>query len=344
MTIYLVYPHQDKISTPNVIGFRLLKALSKIDSVVPLEWDSFAAISPSPGDILIGHVNPAPGTVMRRSLKRPGWRRKIILQPYAEDMDQIGFLDAVIDDCDSFLAITGQYWFAKIAESAFKRWHPKMVHIDLAVDQSHFPKIKFKFSEPGKRKFVYIGHDLHYKNLNYLQSLAKELPQFEFHWIGAGSKREPLIQHGRVDFSAETGRKLIEEFDFMITVGSADANPTTILEALSWGLIPVCTPTSGYANNPGIVNIPLNDLSTASKILIELNLCADEILRVTQNQGYQQLKEHFNWERFERQVICEVSSNEVNSINPEYIRLSYSTRQRLIYFFKALAHLLYRKK
>jgi len=343
MTIHLVYPHRNKISTPNIIGYRLLKALSKIDYVVAYEWDSFNVIFPSLGDVLIGHVHPVPGTIMRRSLKRPGWHRKIILQPYNEDLKQVGYLDPVVDDCDSFLAITGSYWFERIPQSPFKRWAPKMVHLDLAVDQNHYKKVKSKFAAPGKRKFLYIGHDLHYKNLNYLQSLANALPQFEFHWIGAGSKREPLIKHGKVDFSTETGRKLINEFDFMITVGSADANPTTILEAISWGLIPICTPTSGYVNNPSIVNIPLNDVLSASEILVNLNTCHESVLDLIKSKGSEQLMDHFNWERFERQIIEEVKNNITIKINPRTSPLYYSIKQRLIYFLKALVHIFYRK-
>lgn len=343
MTIHLVYPHRNKISAPNVIGHKLIQVLSKIDNVKAYEWDSFSVIKPAFNDVLIGHVHPAPGTIMRRSLKIPGWKRKILLQPYNEDLKQVGYLDSLVDYCDSFLAITGSYWFERVPQSPFKRWAPKMIHIDLAVDQNHFEKIKFKFSEPGKRKFVYIGHDIQCKNLNYLQSLAKELSQFEFHWIGSGPKREPLIKHGRVDFSTEEGKKLIKEFDFMITVGSADANPTTILEALSWGLIPVCTPTSGYVNNPGIVNIALNDVSAASKVLINLNTSSDKILESIKNQGHQQLETHFNWARFGRQVIEEVSSNKDRQIRIGHTPLSYDLRQRVVYFLKALIHIFYRK-
>lgn len=344
MTIHLIYPHRNKISAPNIIGYKLLQALSKTDNVMAYEWDSFSVIKPDLGDILIGHVHPVPGTIMRRSLKRPGWKRKIILQPYNEDVKQVGYLDSVIDDCDTFLAITGSYWFKRISQTQFKRWAQKMVHIDLAVDQNYYEKTKFKFSDLGKRKFVYVGHDLHCKNLDYLQSLAKALPQFEFHWVGKGSQREPLIKHGRVDFSTIAGRSLIAEFDFMITVGSADANPTTILEAISWGLIPVCTPTSGYVNNPGIINIPLNDISGASKILIDLNNSEIRILESIRNQGHRQLEAHFNWNRFEQQVLHEVNSKEDRQIKMVgRAPLPYSLRQRAIYFLKAVIHIFYRE-
>jgi len=50
----------------------------------------------------------------------------------------------------------------------------------------------------------------------------------------------------------------------MLTVGSADANPTTILEAMAWGLIPICTPTSGYMGIPSIPNVPVGNAATAA--------------------------------------------------------------------------------
>ena len=38
-------------------------------------------------------------------------------------------------------------------------------------------------------------------------------------------------------------------------------------EAMSWGLIPVCTKQCGYYKNKGIINIPLNDLKNTIKTL-----------------------------------------------------------------------------
>ena len=49
----------------------------------------------------------------------------------------------------------------------------------------------------------------------------------------------------------------------MITVGSADANPTTILEAMAWGLIPVCSIQSGYKGFSSIPNISIDCIDDA---------------------------------------------------------------------------------
>ena len=102
----------------------------------------FGKIVPNPGDILIGHPHPFPFTIFRRSLRDNNWSKIIILQPFNLDVNQVGYIDSFIDRCDSFLAITGNYWFERINQTCLSRWKPKMVHIDLAVDRNNFPRIK----------------------------------------------------------------------------------------------------------------------------------------------------------------------------------------------------------
>ena len=68
---------------------------------------------------------------------------------------------------------------------------------------------------------------------------------------------------GFMDFSQPEARAAVAGYDFMITVGAMDDNPTTILESMAWGLIPAVTMQSGYENRAGIVNVPLNDALAA---------------------------------------------------------------------------------
>ena len=119
-----------------------------------------------------------------------------------------------------------------------------------------------------------------------------------------------LRQLGYIDFSLERGKELISQYDFMITVGTADANPTTILEAMSWGLVPVCTPTSGYENIPGIVNVPSNDLEGAISVLRQLQKAPEEELLSLVARADEMLKTHFNWDRFCVQVIDALMSDD----------------------------------
>jgi glycosyltransferase involved in cell wall biosynthesis len=335
VTIHLIYPHQNKISTPNVIGYRLIQALSKNSKVIAYDWDEFKKIKPNPGDILIGHLHPAPFTIMKRSLQASGWRKKIILQPYAEDKKQIGYIEGWVECADLFLAITGGYWFDRVETSAFSQWKSKMRHMDLAINPDNFPRVKRQFNPKGKRKFVYIGKDLHFKNLDFLEKLAQANTDTEFHWIGVGPERASLIKHGFVDFASEAGRELVSQFDFMITVGNADANPTTILESLGWGLIPVCTPTSGYVNEPGIVNIPLNDVGEATKVICHLQKMESQDLHEMQDAGRARVASHYNWRRFEAQVLDAIAEEGSTAQIKALSSPSQPLLQLLLYTLKA---------
>ena len=310
MTIHLVYPHKKRISAPDVIGYILSQALSSVAPVVTHEWDSMYKIVPSSDDILIGHPHPFPFTVFQRSMDNSLWSRVIILQPFNLDVNQVGYLDSIIDRCDLFLAITGKYWFDRLEQSCLSRWKAKMIHLDMAVDRSSFPRRINNFNKPSQRKFIYIGNDNPVKNVSFLSNIAQALPEYTFAWAGNGKERIGLHKLGHIDFSVTGGRDLIKEYDFMITVGTADANPTTILEAMSWGLLPVCTPTSGYENIPGIVNVPLNDLEGTVSVLKQLQNAPEEELLSSVSLADEILNAHFNWDRFCGQVIGALVSND----------------------------------
>jgi hypothetical protein len=144
----------------------------------------------------------------------------------------------------------------------------------------------------------------------YLDELAARLPQYEFTWIGSEKKRySHLRQLGKRDFSDPVAQKLAADFDFLITVGRADANPTTILEVMAWGLIPVCTPQSGYEGIEGIVNIPLDDPETACRILTALQERDDATLKNWQTINWESLDRHYNWDRFADQILAAIESN-----------------------------------
>jgi glycosyltransferase involved in cell wall biosynthesis len=316
-TVHLVYPHGQRISTPDAIGRKLGERLRHHYQVVHHEWDAAYAISPHPGDVLLGHVHPAPWSCFRRSLKRPGWRRVIAMQPYNHgDLRQMAFLDSVLDDCDLFLAITGHYWYDSAGASLCSHWRPKLIHLDLAVDRQEFPVLKTAFNTPGSRRFVYIGHAGWTKNTSYLSRMAELVPETTISWIGPGrpSAIPGLQALGAQDFSTRHGRETLAAYDFMVTVGRADANPTTILEAMAWGLIPVCTPQSGYTNEVGIVNIPLDNAVEAVRVLRWLQAAPEAELRQLQVHNWRRLDEHFNWDRFTGQVIAAIESQSSPSL------------------------------
>jgi glycosyltransferase involved in cell wall biosynthesis len=318
--IHLIYPHGPAISCPDAIGRHLADCLRKRYEVHLFNWDELRAITPAAdgNDVLIGHPHPAPWTIFQRSVKRRGWRRVLMLSPFHHgDIEQVAFLYPIIQHCDLYLAITGNYWFSSITNSTFSHWQPKMIHLDLAVDRNDFPVIKTQFNPPGQRRFLYIGHSGWTKNTDYLGEITRLMPETQFAWMGSGPQIPGLKALGRQDFRTDTVKSLVAAHDFLITVGRADANPATILEAMAWGLIPICTPQSGYSGYPGIVNIPLDDAEQAVSILRELQALPESHLHEIQAANWKRLDQHFNWDRFSGQVIDAIESDASPALDPE---------------------------
>jgi len=311
-TIHFVYPHGPGISAPDAIGRKVSEKLSRDYRVIPYHWHESRLIKPGKDDVLLGHPHPWPRTTFRLSARQAGWKRIIAMFPYNHDLKQVAFFDFVVNRCDLFLAITGRYWFNSIERSPFAHWRPKMVHLDMAVDRRDFPIVKNEFNEPGRRRLIYIGHDLWFKNTRYLSRIAGAMAETTISWLGGGARSSipGLNPLGYLDFSHETAKRIIAEHDFMITVGKADCNPTTILEAMAWGLIPVCTPQSGYIGYPGITNVPLDDVTGAVRVLRDLQEWPDERLKEMQMVNWEALDRHFNWDRFAGQIREAIESKD----------------------------------
>ena len=326
--VHLVYPHADRTSQPDAIGRQLGQRLEARYAVVYHDWWERGVIRPEPGDVLLGHAHPAPGTIFRRSARERGWSRVLMMSPYNHgDLRQVAFVDPIIRDCDHYLAITGPYWFGSIIDSRCSHWRPKMIHLDMAIDRQHFPSLKNGFGPPGGRRFVYIGSTQYMKNTPYLTQIARRMPGVDFTWVGPGTTGiEGLKPLGFLDFDGPDGRAILGSFDFLVTVGKADANPTTILEAMAWGLLPVCTPQSGYAGIPTITNVPLDDPDGAAAVLTRLNTLPEQRLLAMQAENWRLLDQHYNWDRFADQVIAAIESPASPPMGPESLsrRLAFA--------------------
>jgi glycosyltransferase involved in cell wall biosynthesis len=310
--VHLVYPVGDKISTPDAIGRHLKFALEKNYQVTTYNYDEIKIIQPGETDILIGHWHPNPFTVFRMSANKKGWKRVLVLAPFCPDPTgwHNAFGNKVIEKCDRFLAITGNAWLKRLKDSPFRHWEPKIVHLDLAVNRDDFPFIKNYFNPKGKRRFLYIGHTAWYKNTSFLEKLAKEFPEIDFAWMGGTKSLKNINTLGIFDFSKEEAKNLIKKYDFLITVGSSDANPTTILEAMAWGLIPVSSVQSGYKGFSSIRNISIDNIEDAVETIHNLQFVPEEQLKKWQQENFTKLENHFNWDRFCGQVLNEVESKD----------------------------------
>lgn len=326
-TVHVIYPHGPQLRYPHVVGRSLAAALGEHFDVALYDWDEPRRIRPARGDLLVGHPHPTPWTVFRRSMRDGRFARVISLFPFNTDIPQNAYADHAVRASDLFLAITGNYWFQNVKASAFSHWWPKMIQVDLAIDRSRYPTIKSSFGPPGNRRILFIGHSGWQKNPDYLVSLAARRPKWDWGWVGHGRRQlEGFRRYGPLDLSQLEARKIVGQHDIFITVGRFDSNPGTILESMAWGLIPVCTPQSGYVDFPGIANVPLDDVEDAVCVLDELQFASNALLEERQRANLALLDSHFSWPRFCDQVLSALRGGDSPSC--ERIRARDAARLR----------------
>jgi glycosyltransferase involved in cell wall biosynthesis len=302
-TVHLVYPHGDRSSTPDAIGRELAARLGERYEVHLHDWCGRERIEPSPDAVLIGHSHPLPGTTMRRSLG-PGWGRTILLQPFTPWPSEAGHLADLLGRVDLFLAMTGQPWMAELPTTAFAPFAPRIRPLDVAVDPASFPTVVDEVRPAGQRSVLYVGHDLDTKNLPYLAEIAARLPGVRVAWAGRGRHDHPPVERlGPIDFSTEAGRAVVREFDLLLTVSRAEANATTVVEAMAWGLVPLCTRETGYGADDGVVEVPQGDPGAAAAIVRAWIDAPEPQLEERRCQNRARLEDRFTWSRVAAQVV-----------------------------------------
>ena len=328
-TAHIIYPFDLKKNiNPWSIGNNLYYALRKKYNIKIYTWTSLRKIYPEKDDLLLGHCHPNPYTIFRRSIESNKWYKKILIQPFNGDMKQMSHLYNIIPNCDHFIAICGTYWIKHLKNSYFKIWKKKIIQIDLGLDINQYPFIKKKFNKKGNRKFLYIGNDYSFnnfaKNLDYLKNISNNYGNEKFATIG--NKKITNIKHyGWMDFKIKKNLKLISEYDFLIHTSTYDANPSTVLEGISWGLIPVMTKQCGYENFSNHMYIPLNKIRETTKKLKNLQNMSQNSLKKMQINNYNKLISFYNWMKFRRKIIQIVDKKK------NFKKISYSNKQIKIF-------------
>lgn len=315
-TIHLIYPFDIKKKiNPWSIGNNIVYALSDKFNIKNHNWMSLKKINPNKGDILIGHAHSNPFTIFRRSVKNKKWAKKILIQPYNEDKLQMSHLYNVIPECNFFLAICGNYWFKRVAKSKFKSWKKKMVQIDLGIDKRTYPFIKVKFNKPNNRRFIYIGNDYSYnnfaKNLNYLRKIINKSDKHTFG--SAGNKQVSNEKYyGWLNFKDKKSLKILKKYDFLIQVSKNDANPSIVLESISWGLIPLITRGCGYDEINKKLIIPQNNHFKVLKKISQLQKIDEKYLIKFQKENFKLIEKKFNWNIFKKKIRSIVLKKQVD--------------------------------
>ena len=231
-------------------------------------------------------------------------KARFILQPYTEQMvgdEALGLLHEQWAAADHLLLNCGPYWFDRMPDSDYAQYHQKATRLDNFVNPALHPFKKHKWNEPGKRGVLAVGYDNPIKGMDKVEELARVAGLRLLH---CGSVAEGFFKHvpqaismkGMV-FDEHNIAWICEHYDFFITMGRFDANPTTLSETALWGLIPCCTEQSGYyADNP-FVNLKLDDIVHNLEIIEWLQYAPVPELEVTQKRIREYVLEHHTHEK-----------------------------------------------
>lgn len=214
----------------------------------------------SPDDIVVGHTWFS-GGFMDMALAA-NVRRKIILQPYSHKMvsdSDIPRVVAMWDKADHIFTITGEYWHQTMQDTPYAPLYRKITRLDMAINPATHQHCKTTWNKIGNRGVLTMGADIPVKGLKHVAELARIMG---FRWGHVGGI-EPatyahvpqFTHHGGMTLDADNQRRVCHDYDLMVSLANADANPTTLLEAAAWGLIAFANQESGYypawhADNP----------------------------------------------------------------------------------------------
>ena len=267
----------------------------------------------SPGDVFLGHpffpYCPGRKGVTELSINQAVRARIFaLISPVHCDTkvetnhinrDYLNAIDRLLPHSDILFAIMGQYWWDQWPSSSFAHWMPKMVRLDMAIDTAYFPRVKNRFNPPGKRGCLYIGRNGPMKGTSLLTGLFGRLDNFRCGWIGSGPDIPgvPRISGPRA-LTPDFMKRIAEDFDFFITTGIADPNPTTILESMAWGFPVICTPQSGYYETTYRQNIYHDDLDRSLEVLSGLQFADESKLKKMADDARSVVEVEYTWDRF----------------------------------------------
>jgi glycosyltransferase involved in cell wall biosynthesis len=289
------------LSAPDSITDQVYRALSKHVPTLLYDWREQVLPELGPADILLGHPHPRDGTVIRRAMQCGApCRLQALMLPVHHGLPHMNrqFAD-LVSRADIVFGIMGKYWYDTLEMSEFADWKSKITRLDMAIDASHYPYLKRGFNPPGKRGYLYIGRNSIEKGTDLLSRAFDLMGDYPRGWIGSGPEIPgvPRISNWR-QLTPAFMASVAAKFDFLVNFSISDANPTTILEAMAWGLPVACTPESGYYNERSILPLSKDDVEASVRTLRWLQSAPEEVLVDLSLSNRKLVEQHYTWARF----------------------------------------------
>lgn len=289
------------LRAPYSITRRLYDYLSSKAETILYDWRETIDIRALPGDILIGHPHPDPSTIVSRAFRnRHEWGARILLFPLHHGIPSINaYAVPLLEQADAVLGIMGKYWYDTLETSFLAPYTSKITRLDMAVDPLEYPFVKESFNQPGRRGYLYIGSNVPEKGTDILSKTMLRLNGYKSSWVGWGPEIPGVAKiASHLELTAEKVRSITMDHDFFVNTSVSDANPTTILESMAWGLPVACTPESGYYDLPSIFTLSTSDIGHNVDLLEGLQDHPEEELIELSRRNRALVERTFTWDHF----------------------------------------------
>jgi len=311
MILHFVYagdPHDDKlIAAPNTIT-RVLFDFFKGKGITVRHYvpdDTTTEPDVADTDVVIGHPHPNRSTIIWK-LFESKCAKKYLLWPFHTQIPQLNrYAKGLAVLADKLFLISGPYWTDTLARTEYTEWASKIVRVDNAVDGLIFTPRKKRFNPPGKHGLFVFGRSGVEKGTEQLFELLKKTDypvvvagHYEQNDLRIISGRPNTKILGHIDWLNEEQTKCIFEIcDFAVGMPISDASPTTLLESMAVGLVPITTPQCGYYY-PSFLLLSLKDMEHNLLTLKHAQSMSEEELELLQKQNRVLIEQQHNWQRF----------------------------------------------
>jgi len=309
-TLHFVYsgdPYDDKaIHAPQTKSNRLFRFLQQRVNVRYYDWaDKTSPVDVKPNDVILGHPHPEKGTIIRRLFEKE-CAGKYLIWPFHTQIPEINrYAKDVAEIADKLLLVCGPYWTETIEQTEYSNWKNKIVRLDNAIDAKVFPLLKKIFNPVGNRGLFVFGRSGPEKGTT---QLFKLLGKTTYPVVVAGGYSESDLQiirsrpntHilGPIGWrNPETTTFILNTCDFFVNMSVSDASPSTLLECMALGLIPITTPQCGYYY-PSFFLLSLSQEEQNLQVLQKAQQTDHERLRILQAENRKIIEHNHNWEKF----------------------------------------------
>ncbi len=311
--IHFVYSGDPKndaaISAPQTITNKLYRFFEKHLPVTYYNLDDVnTVINVGVNDIVIGHPHPQNNTAIRRLFSQHA-AAKFLLWPFHSALPEINhYVLDLAEYANNLFMISGPYWTDNVDKTEFAQWENKIVRLDNAVDANIFRLSKKTFNGKGNRGLFVLGRSGKEKGTTRLFEL---LARTNYRILIAGEysaddlaiirNRNNITLLGSISWlDTSTVNKIVSECDFFINMSFSDASPTTLLEAMAVGLIPITTPQCGYYYQSLIM---LSDDDVVNHNIIKhAQSMSEEYLKELQNNNRNIIEQRHNWNNITQQI------------------------------------------